>query len=275
MPAATRTRWPRSSRSSTTRRRCRYRPRSSGPASLAEAEGLVEALEQRRDGPVEIRHARRGDKRRIYELAERNARLALEQDKLRSQRRRQQRVDALNELREAARRGVAAGADRMLRRLESRLHAPGRVDGRVRGRRAEEVRLPPLQGPRAERAPGRLRRDGGGPGAAHGAVPGAEGALASRLGTRRQLRGAARPDRDRRRPRPALERAAGRWSAFAKRASTVVGLAKRLEEVFVPGRRRPIVLPRRLGRAPAAPAAARRGAPLRRSSTTGSGATAR
>ena len=72
-----------------------------GPASLAERRRLAEALEERRDGPVEMRHAQRGDKRRIYELAERNARLALEQDKLRTQRRRQQRVDALNDLREA------------------------------------------------------------------------------------------------------------------------------------------------------------------------------
>src|SRR4029079_16507358 len=56
---------------------------------------------QRRGGPVEVRAAERGDKRRLYELAERNARLALEQDKLRAERRRQQRVDAINDLRDA------------------------------------------------------------------------------------------------------------------------------------------------------------------------------
>src|SRR5690349_15844657 len=72
-----------------------------GPPSLAADEALRELLAERRDGPVELRHARRGEKRRLYELAERNARLALEQDKLRSERRRQQRVDALNDLREA------------------------------------------------------------------------------------------------------------------------------------------------------------------------------
>ena len=43
---------------------------------------LSGALAERRGTPVEIRHAQRGDKRRIFELAERNARLALEQDKL-------------------------------------------------------------------------------------------------------------------------------------------------------------------------------------------------
>src|SRR3954447_3106838 len=37
---------------------------------------IAEALEDRRGAPVEVRHAERGDKRRIYELAQRNARLA-------------------------------------------------------------------------------------------------------------------------------------------------------------------------------------------------------
>ena len=45
---------------------------------------------------MEIRAAERGDKRRILELAERNARLAIDQEKLRSERRRQQRVEALD-----------------------------------------------------------------------------------------------------------------------------------------------------------------------------------
>ena len=48
--------------------------------------------------PVEVRHAERGDKRRILELAERNARLALDQDRLRSEHRRIQRIDALEGL---------------------------------------------------------------------------------------------------------------------------------------------------------------------------------
>ena len=55
----------------------------------------------RRDGHVEIRAAERGDKRRILELAERNARLALDQERLRSERRRQQRVEALDGLQQA------------------------------------------------------------------------------------------------------------------------------------------------------------------------------
>jgi excinuclease ABC subunit C len=59
---------------------------------------LADALASRRDGPVELRAAERGEKRRILELAERNARLALEQERLRAERRRQGRVEALEGL---------------------------------------------------------------------------------------------------------------------------------------------------------------------------------
>jgi excinuclease ABC subunit C len=62
---------------------------------------LTDALTARRGAPVEVRVAERGEKRRLRELAERNARLALAQDKLRRERRRQQRVDALADLQEA------------------------------------------------------------------------------------------------------------------------------------------------------------------------------
>ena len=62
---------------------------------------LSDALAQRRGGPVEVRAAERGDKRRILELAERNARLALDQERLKAERRRQQRVEALDGLQRA------------------------------------------------------------------------------------------------------------------------------------------------------------------------------
>jgi excinuclease ABC subunit C len=65
------------------------------------SEALAAALGERRGGGVEIRAAERGDKRRILELAERNAILALDQEKLRSERRRQQRVEALDGLQQA------------------------------------------------------------------------------------------------------------------------------------------------------------------------------
>ena len=50
-----------------------------------------------------MRAAERGDKRRILELAERNALLALDQERLKAERRRQQRVEALDGLQEALR----------------------------------------------------------------------------------------------------------------------------------------------------------------------------
>jgi excinuclease ABC subunit C len=62
---------------------------------------LSEALAARRGGPVELRVAERGDKRRILELAERNARLALDQERLRAERRHQQRVEAMEGLQDA------------------------------------------------------------------------------------------------------------------------------------------------------------------------------
>ena len=48
-----------------------------------------------------MRVAERGDKRRLRELAERNAKLALDQDRLRREHRRQRRVESLADLRDA------------------------------------------------------------------------------------------------------------------------------------------------------------------------------
>ncbi|HEY4810315.1 MAG TPA: excinuclease ABC subunit UvrC, partial [Solirubrobacteraceae bacterium] len=81
--------------------------RPAGDASKDDAAGddplsvLAEALASRRGGPVEMRAAERGEKRRILELAERNALLALDQERLRSERRRQSRVEALEGLQQA------------------------------------------------------------------------------------------------------------------------------------------------------------------------------
>src|SRR5205085_3671785 len=70
-------------------------------ADGSELDVLAEMLAERRGGPVEIRAAERGGKRRILDLAERNARLALDQEKLRAERKRQQRVDSLSGLQAA------------------------------------------------------------------------------------------------------------------------------------------------------------------------------
>src|SRR6201991_1160964 len=63
-------------------------------AEGSELEVLGQILRERRDGPVEIRASERGGKRRILDLAERNARLALDQEELQTERRPQQRREA-------------------------------------------------------------------------------------------------------------------------------------------------------------------------------------
>ncbi len=72
-----------------------------GEAVRGRADLLSQALQTRRGGTVEVRVAERGHLRRVRELAERNARLALAQDRLRRERRRQERVDAVAALRDA------------------------------------------------------------------------------------------------------------------------------------------------------------------------------
>ena len=151
-PGATWPRSPRSSCSSTTRARSSIPPQVSSSARSSErrrpGRGARRAPRRRRS---RCARAERGDKRRILELAERNARLALDQERLRSERRRQQRVEALDGLQQALGLDALADADRVLRHLEPRRHAHGRLDGRLRGRRAEEVRLPALQRSAARR----------------------------------------------------------------------------------------------------------------------------
>jgi len=72
-----------------------------GSGEGAAGGALGAALSERRGTRVEVREAERGDKRRILELAQRNAALALDQEQLRSERRRQQRTEALDGLQRA------------------------------------------------------------------------------------------------------------------------------------------------------------------------------
>jgi excinuclease ABC subunit C len=210
-------------------------------SALRERIGLLaEALSSRRGGPVEVRVAERGDKRRLRELAERNAKLALAQDKLRQERRRQQRVDALAALQEALE----------LESLPVRIEgfdvsnlgpehtvasmvvfeggAPKKADYRrfgVRGDRAagaddfssiEEVlgRRTARLLEQADRSPHDPERDG-----SFAALPD----LIVIDGGKGQLSAGMRA-----------------LAPLAERGTTVIGLAKRIEEVFVPGRSAPV-----------------------------------
>jgi excinuclease ABC subunit C len=70
------------------------------PAGFEDAELLELYLTERRAAAVEVRAAQRGEKRRLVELAQRNAEMALEHDRLVAQRTRARRAEAMEELRE-------------------------------------------------------------------------------------------------------------------------------------------------------------------------------
>ena len=70
------------------------------PRSVGGLEGLSTFLEGLRGTKVNVRTAERGDKRRLQELADRNAALALEHDRLRAERTREHRYGALTALQE-------------------------------------------------------------------------------------------------------------------------------------------------------------------------------
>jgi excinuclease ABC subunit C len=202
---------------------------------------LEEILAERRGGSVEIRASERGGKRRILDLAERNARLALEQEKLKAERRRQQRVESLDGLQKAL------GLDTLPVRIEcfdiSHLGgthttasmvvfeggAPKKSDYRRFNIREVEpgddyAAMAEVLSRRygqwqkqAERSPYDAERD-----PSFGALPnlividGGKGQLAAGL--------------------EALQ-------GFRDRGVAVASLAKRIEEVFQPGSRTPVVLP--------------------------------
>jgi excinuclease ABC subunit C len=70
------------------------------PREAGETEALSEFLSERRGSRVEVRPAERGEKRRLQELADQNARLALDADTARAETSRLRRIEALEELRE-------------------------------------------------------------------------------------------------------------------------------------------------------------------------------
>ena len=209
---------------------------------------------------MEVRPAERGDKRRIFELAERNARLALDQDRLKSERSRNQRVEALDGLQEEL------GMSQLPMRIEcfdisnlGETHtvasmvvfeggAPKKSDYRrfkVRGaaqddfaamaevlsRRVAQYRT------QQELSPHEKQYD-----ASFGSLP----ALIVIDGGKGQL-GAGLKE----------------LTELTELGTTVVSLAKRIEEVFIPGRPAAAGDGPRRGAAAAAPAHPRRGAPVR------------
>jgi excinuclease ABC subunit C len=71
------------------------------PRDAGDLRALGQVLTELRGSKVELRAAERGEKRRLQELAAENARLALQSDAAAREAKRQRRVEALEELREA------------------------------------------------------------------------------------------------------------------------------------------------------------------------------
>jgi excinuclease ABC subunit C len=70
------------------------------PREAGDTSALAEFLSERRGSRVEVRAAERGEKRRLQELADQNARLALEADVAKAEQSKLRRIEALEELRE-------------------------------------------------------------------------------------------------------------------------------------------------------------------------------
>jgi len=213
-----------------------------GPYLRERAELLAAALSERRGAPVEVRVAERGDKRRLRELAERNARLALDQDRLRREHRRQRRVESLATLRDAL------GVEELPVRIEG-------FDVSNLGGEHTVASMVVFEGGATKKADYRRFRVRGG----NGSGPDDFGAMEEILSRRmnRYLEQVDLSPHDRERDEsfaslPSLiviDGGKGQLSAamrslrpFVERGITVIGLAKRLEEVYLPGRPGPIDL---------------------------------
>jgi excinuclease ABC subunit C len=214
---------------------------------LTDTDALAEALTARREGHVEIRAAERGDKRRILELAERNARLALDQEKLRSERRRQQRVEALDGLQQAL------GLDTVPLRIEcfdiSTLMGTNTVASMVvfegaAPKKSDYRRFKVRIG--SDRDPGDKAPDD---------FAAMEEVLGRRFAQWERQRDFSPHDKDYDPSFAALpnlvviDGGKGQLSAglralagFRERGVVVVALAKRIEELFIPGRAAPLTL---------------------------------
>jgi excinuclease ABC subunit C len=218
-----------------------------GPYLRERAELLAEALGERRGSPVEVRVAERGDKRRLRELAERNARLALDQDRLRREHRRARRVESLSSLSEAL------GMEELPVRIEG-------FDISNLGGEHTVASMVVFEGGATKKADyrrfkvrGELRDPGGNGGPDDFAS--LEEVLARRVAryleqvdlsphdTKRDASFAALPSL------VMIDGGKGQLAAgmkalqpFVERGVTIISLAKRLEEVYVPGRSAPLDL---------------------------------
>jgi len=219
-----------------------------GPYLRDRAEVIAEALSERRGAPVEVRAAERGDKRRLRELAERNAQLALDQDRLRREHRRTRRVESLSAL------AAALGMEELPVRIEGFDISTIGGEHTVASMVVFEGGAPKKSDYRRFKVRGDLRLDSVGNGGPDDFAS-MEEVLSRRMA--RYLEQADLSPHDGKRDEsfaslPSLilidggkgQLAAGvrALQPFTERGVTVVSLAKRLEEVYVPGRSAPLDL---------------------------------
>ncbi|MBS1885108.1 MAG: excinuclease ABC subunit C, partial [Actinobacteria bacterium] len=219
-----------------------------GPYLRDRAPMIAEALSERRGTAVAVHAAERGDKRRLRELAERNAQLALDQDRLRREHRRARRVESLSALADAL------GMEELPVRIEGFDISTIGGEYTVASMVVFEGGAPKKSDYRRFKVRGDLREDDSvGP----DDFASMEEVLSRRLN--RYLEGNDLSPHDGKRDAsfaslPSLimidggkgQLAAGMRALqpFADLGVTIVSLAKREEEVFVPGRAAPIELPR-------------------------------
>ena len=217
-----------------------------GPYLRDRVEVLSEALSERRGSPVEVRAAERGDKRRLRELAERNAKLALDQDRLRREHRRARRVESLASLREVL------GMEELPVRIEG-------FDISNIGGEHTVASMVVFEGGATKKADYRRFRVRGEDGNGRSGGPDDFASMEEVLGRRmnRYLEQADLSPHDGKRDEsfaslPSLilidggkgQLAAGvrALKPFTERGVTVISLAKKLEEVYLPGRSAPLDL---------------------------------
>ena len=205
------------------------------PDDVALAEAFLATV---RGGPVRVRVPQRGAKRELLGTVTHNAEEAFLRHKLRRASDHNARARALTALQEALELPGGAAAHRVLRHLEPAGHRDRRVDGGHGGRAGEAVRLPAVQGAHHRRSR-RLRVDGGG---AHAPLPPVP---------RRTRRGGPLGKRFAYPPnllvvdggRGQLNVAVRVLEELGLEDICVASLAKRFEEVYLPGREEPVRIP--------------------------------
>ncbi len=207
------------------------------PRDAGDLSALAELLSERRGARVEVRSAERGEKRRLQRLADENARHALETEQAQTEQKRARRVEALEELRETLNLeslplriecydiSTAMGQDNVGSMVVFQDALPRKAHYRKYGIRGQEG-MDDFAA-MAEMISRRFARLADGTGETHDDSFAATPNLVVIDGGKGQLSAAL-----------------AAMQAYDLPRVAVIALAKRIEEVYVPGRPDPIVLSR-------------------------------